>query len=208
MRARGCFTQSHGAKNLTNAKIRWTAFYSFEEFAMAERLRKQCGMLASEMNAGIGRRRRRRRWLMAAGVAVIAAAGAVVSWAALGGRWSLDILESGGRRENERMSGDLGEVGGKSRFVEVLTEEAKEIGNRRAWGGTSPLRQRDEVIRSRGTELEERGEMEKAVTRDSEGGDRGHRQVSEKLSVTDTEKRLELAMIDFDLPTVEIGLQE
>ena len=127
---------------------------------------------------------------------------------ALRGVWSLDILESGGRRENERMSGDLGEVGGKSRFVEGLTEEAKEIGNRRAWGGTSPLRQRDEVIRSRGTELEERGEMEKAVTRDSEGGDPGHGQGSANLSLTDTEKRLELAMIDFDLPTVEIGLQE
>ena len=39
MRAHGRFTQSHGAKKLANAKIPALAFYSFQEFAMAWRLR-------------------------------------------------------------------------------------------------------------------------------------------------------------------------
>ena len=38
------------------------------------------------MSLAIGRRRRRSRWLIAAGVVAIAVAGAIVNWAALGGR--------------------------------------------------------------------------------------------------------------------------
>ena len=124
------------------------------------------------------------------------------------GVWGLDNILSG-IGINRDISGDiLLNVVRKRRFVDILSNEGDQVKERRPFCVFSPFWQLIVIVGSSGSEGFKSGQKKHAVNGHGKGRLPWDRGLGVDLSLADAEEAFFIAMVDFDLPSVEIGLNE
>ena len=92
--------------------------------------------------------------------------------------------------------------------VEFSPQEGEQIEQRGTGGFATPLGERREAVGSVRTELKDASKHDHAVAGNGEGWLARNTALGRELRLTDTEDAFLFAMIDFDLPAVQIDLKK
>src|SRR5438876_2644267 len=124
------------------------------------------------------------------------------------GNWRLDIFSSSMGMVDEFFREVSGQPVGTTRFVDLLTQQSRQIPQRGALARTPPLRQRQIGIGATGAVSAQTGQQQQTVASDDEGGVAWDRLLGPHLGLADAQPVFFFAMIDLDLPAIKVSLQQ